>query len=124
MVGFSELYSPGPPWRNFGWLWKNDANGCWEAPCASSSTTATEAQLQPVVYPNPSTGWLAVHFSGQVVSGRLWVTDVQGRNVTSREVQDQEELVFDASQWPAGLYFLHYLDDSGRTWQGKCQVVR
>jgi Secretion system C-terminal sorting domain len=124
LVGFSELLSPGPPWRQFGWLWKNDANGCWEAPCTSSSTTTTEPQLLPVIYPNPSTGWLAVHFSGQVVSGRLWVTDIQGRSITSRDIQDQEELVFDASQWPAGLYFLHYLDDSGRTWQGKCQVVR
>jgi hypothetical protein len=80
---------------------------------ASFSSTNQEEETTGViaVYPNPSSGLYSLDTKNIFPAGstyNLEILDVQGRSVLRQQVLAQGELVmFDLSNQPTGLYFLH-----------------
>jgi hypothetical protein len=60
------------------------------------------------LYPNPTTGTLAVSFAGQSIQGeaKVSVTDIRGVNIFSAMLNDNRKVLFDLSSVESGVYFV------------------
>lgn len=65
------------------------------------------------VWPNPSSGIVAIDFSGdEFLKGEIVVFDAIGNKVFSKMIQTSSSLTLDLSMLTDGMYFIHYLNDS------------
>ncbi len=56
--------------------------------------------------PNPARGWVTLSLDGMPDGCHMVVTDMMGRTVLSRHI-NQVETHISIDSWPAGTYFVH-----------------
>ena len=60
------------------------------------------------IFPNPAVYKATIQFDGAVANGSVMISDVSGREIWKRQVnENMERLVIDLSSWRAGVYFVH-----------------
>jgi len=83
----------------------------------TSSITHTSTNNQPLattlIHPNPSRGLFNLFFSTPVLVKRVMVTDVMGRVVWHRSVEDSKEIEIDLRLRESGLYIVHCMIETG-----------
>jgi hypothetical protein len=82
------------------------------------SVSETEVNNSFSLFPNPSTGLLNVRYSGGIAnSSTIQFYDISGRQLQSETIpvlNEGQQLVFDISHLPAGIYFVSIESASGR----------
>jgi hypothetical protein len=82
------------------------------------SVSESETNNSFTLFPNPSTGLLNVQYSGSLSnSPTIQFYDISGRVFQSEiipVINDGQQLVFDISKLPAGIYFVNIESTSGR----------
>ena len=59
-------------------------------------------------YPNPTQGSVNIEIKGDIKE--LYVADYSGKILERREIYDKEKVVLDITQYPAGMYFIKFLN--------------
>ncbi len=59
-------------------------------------------------YPNPTTGPVNIEIKGEIKE--LYIADYSGKILERREIYDKEKVVLDIEYYPAGMYFIKYLN--------------
>ncbi|MBK8699638.1 MAG: T9SS type A sorting domain-containing protein [Saprospiraceae bacterium] len=103
-------------------------NGASQEPCRigiSTSDENTVAEVRAVLFPNPTSHLISIDFSN-MPSKNSWlqIFNASGASVDFREIGDNQQLTFDTTNWPPGLYavVLHY--DRGIKPLGKFLVIK
>ena len=65
------------------------------------------------VYPNPGSGIINVSFGSNIVSGKLSLVDITGRELMMNHLQNINQFQLDASDFAAGFYYLMLQTDTG-----------
>lgn len=86
---------------------------------ATSSDQPTESGFR--FYPNPTNGPLTVEFKGDVKD--IFITDPAGKIIQHLEAGDQHTIKTNLSRFPAGTYFVRYIDKD-RVKGGRLVLVR
>ena len=71
-------------------------------------------------YPNPTTGMLYVEPIEQIKE--LYVVDVSGKLIAQYNLQEEQKMTLDLSEYAPGIYFLSYLNE-GKFYSEKVIVV-
>ncbi len=91
-------------------------NGFLDCPTAPkmrpTSTTALAAALTASVYPNPSRGQLNVNLSKIPAGSEIQVINSRGAIVARRAAGGAQNLMFDVSQYGAGVYLVKIISGS------------
>lgn len=88
-------------------------NGVFRMQQAPGDTAVSVAVTQPAVFPNPSTGRVAVVPGANVMTGTsVEIYNTLGEKVASRLIGSGEYFIeFDLSFAPSGIYYAHYFTD-------------
>lgn len=104
-----------------------DSEGCplssfaWVETVLPVRFTATDdvrtAETGLLVYPNPTTGLLALDFESTTLSGNIHlnVFDTQGRIQLSRKPNPTQQPTIDLSAFANGVYYLQLIDEDQKT---------
>lgn len=65
------------------------------------------------IYPNPSTGIVNVSFGNNLITGKLSLVDITGRELLISAVQNANQVQLDASSFSAGFYYLMLQTETG-----------
>jgi rhodanese-related sulfurtransferase len=79
--------------------------------CCTGIDLARQSQSRPLFYPNPVSSRFTLTI-GSGYSGELWMTDIAGRTVLSRQ-QAAGDQPIDLSACGNGVYFLTLITDKG-----------
>ena len=92
-------------------------NGCVDTSVCVSITKVGISELEPdvklVVYPNPSSDIFNVVFEKQVSNTELTVTDVQGKLIYSKKIQNTSQVKIELNEAP-GVYILNIITPKGQ----------
>lgn len=102
------------------WLLKLDQHGCLVPGChlLDDVDEKIENPLQLSIYPNPTTDYLnfQLRSSGILKNGTFHIINANGQLVKEFQmnVRAGDTFVVPVWDWPGGVYFLQYLDRSGK----------
>jgi hypothetical protein len=89
------------------------------------STVGIQEQHQNLlkIVPNPSNDWVSLEWPNHMQVNNVQVFDANGKVVTMMAAS-QDQLRFDVSQWPSGMYLVLLSDRSGKIIDAQRLVVK
>jgi len=74
-----------------------------------------EVATQFTIYPNPAVDLITIAKADNSVTESVTVTDVNGRVILEKKVNNQQEIQIRAADWQSGVYWLKVTTDQGST---------
>lgn len=110
LVGFTRHISLHAP----AWIMKVDSFGCLIPGCQLTDAVKEYELIRPelIIYPNPVSDFLNFQLRGQSAqNGSFRIVDMNGSIIKSMDsVNPFTTVIVPVQEWPAGIYFLQYLE--------------
>lgn len=85
---------------------------CGENPCAVSGLVNQKTGEDWLIYPNPASQFLTIK-APENQRGMVCISDWTGRQILEKQMENSLEL--DISNWPTGIFFFQWTDQTGRS---------
>ena len=109
-----------------GWMTPNFVNyrlGELEEGCDVNSVDKIDAQIDKIIFPNPSTGTIQINLPTDIGEVNFQLYDMGGQQIfIQNDVLPSEEIHL--INIANGLYFYKIFDSQGRSWSGKVVVAQ